>query len=63
MQIAVIGAGTMGSGIAQVALMSGCEVILTDTSQASLDRARSGISDSFVKLREKGKIDIEQSVI
>ncbi len=63
MQIAVIGAGTMGSGIAQVALMSGCEVILTDTSQASLDRARSGISDSFVKLREKGKIDIEQSVM
>lgn len=62
-QVAVIGAGTMGSGIAQVALMAGCEVILCDTNQPSLDKAKAGISDGFVKLREKGKIDIEQSVM
>lgn len=63
MQVAVIGAGTMGSGIAQVALMAGCEVILCDTNQDSLEKAKSGIGNNFVKLREKGKLDIEQSVM
>ncbi|MBL7831603.1 MAG: 3-hydroxybutyryl-CoA dehydrogenase [Saprospiraceae bacterium] len=62
-QIAVIGAGTMGAGIAQVALMSGCEVILVDANKDVLDKAHSRISNNFVSLREKGKMDIEQSVM
>lgn len=63
MQIAVIGAGTMGAGIAQVALMSGCEVILIDTKQEVLDYARHSIGNNFIKLLEKGKLNIEQSVM
>ena len=62
-QIAVVGAGTMGSGIAQVALMSGCEVILIDSSKDVLDRAHARITNNFISLREKGKMDIEQSVM
>src|SRR5215212_2108776 len=41
--IAVLGAGAMGAGIAQVALTAGREVILYDISSASLDRARERI--------------------
>ena len=63
MQIAVIGAGTMGAGIAQVALMSGCEVILIDTKQEVLDHAKHSIGNNFIKLLEKGKLNIEQSVM
>jgi len=55
-QIAVIGSGTMGSGIAQVFSQSGFSVALHDVSQPALDRARTGIDKSLAKFVEKGKL-------
>ncbi len=54
--IAVIGSGTMGSGIAQVFAQSGFSVTLQDVSQPALDRARTGIDTSLGKFVEKGKL-------
>jgi 3-hydroxybutyryl-CoA dehydrogenase len=53
--IGVIGAGTMGSGIAQVAAQCGHPVFLMDANTEQLERAKSGIETSLVKLVEKGK--------
>jgi 3-hydroxybutyryl-CoA dehydrogenase len=54
--IAVIGSGTMGSGIAQVFAQSGFSVTLQDVSQPALERARGGIDKSLAKFVEKGKL-------
>ncbi len=56
-RICVVGAGQMGSGIAQVAAVAGFDVTLVDVSDAQLDRARSGIEQSLAKLVEKGKVE------
>jgi 3-hydroxybutyryl-CoA dehydrogenase len=42
--VGVVGAGTMGNGIAQVFAQAGFNVILTDVSQAALDRGLAAIS-------------------
>jgi len=62
-RIAVIGAGTMGNGIAQVAAQSGYEVVLRDLDEAILEAARARIEKSLVKLHEKNRIQEEPSVI
>lgn len=54
--IGVIGAGTMGHGIAQVFAQSGYAVRLQDVSAPALERARAGIERSLAKLVEKGKL-------
>jgi 3-hydroxybutyryl-CoA dehydrogenase len=54
--IAVIGSGTMGSGIAQVFAQSGFSVTLQDVSQPALERARGGMDKSLAKFVEKGKM-------
>jgi len=54
----------MGSGIAQVAAMGGCEVILYDSFENSIIKARDSISSSLNKLVEKGKLtDVESKTI
>ncbi|MCX7756867.1 MAG: 3-hydroxybutyryl-CoA dehydrogenase [candidate division WOR-3 bacterium] len=55
-KVGVIGAGTMGSGIAQVFACSGYEVILVDISEAILTNALEGIKKSLSKLVEKQKL-------
>jgi 3-hydroxybutyryl-CoA dehydrogenase len=55
-QIGVIGAGTMGAGIAQVAAQAGHKVVLTDNNAEQLLKAENQINTSLVKLVEKGKI-------
>ncbi len=55
--ICVVGAGQMGSGIAQVAAVAGYDVTLVDVEPTQLARARSGIEASLAKLVEKGKVD------
>jgi 3-hydroxybutyryl-CoA dehydrogenase len=55
-RICVVGAGQMGSGIAQVAAVAGYDVTLVDVSRDQLDRARSGIERSLAKLVEKGTV-------
>jgi 3-hydroxybutyryl-CoA dehydrogenase len=56
MKVAVVGAGTMGNGIAQVFAQSGHDVVLRDLDGAILERALAGIAKSLVKLEEKGKL-------
>ncbi len=52
--IGVVGAGLMGSGIAQVSASAGYETILRDVDQRVLDKARASIEKSTAKLVEKG---------
>src|SRR5438132_140702 len=54
--IGVIGAGTMGNGIAQVFAQAGFTVRLVDVAQPMLDRARATIEKSLAKFVEKGKL-------
>lgn len=54
--IGVIGAGTMGHGIAQVFAQAGFQVTLQDVAPSALDRARTSIARSLAKLVEKGKL-------
>ena len=58
--IFVIGAGTMGNGIAQVAATSGYDVTCMDVLPAALENARAAISKSTTKLLEKGTLTAEQ---
>jgi 3-hydroxybutyryl-CoA dehydrogenase len=59
-QIFVIGAGTMGNGIAQVAATSGYQVTCMDVMPAALEKAKATIAKSTAKLLEKGTITAEQ---
>ena len=55
--IAVLGAGTMGNGIAQVSAMSGYRTTMIDIDPAAIERAKQTIAASAEKLHSKGKID------
>lgn len=57
MQIGVIGAGTMGSGIAQVAAQSGHQVWLFDTNAEALEKSTAALHKIMARLVEKGKLD------
>lgn len=62
MKIAVIGAGVMGSGIAQVLAQSGHEVHGTDVAEAVVEKARRGVTDGrygVEKAVSRGKLDRE----
>ncbi|MGE5360957.1 MAG: 3-hydroxybutyryl-CoA dehydrogenase [Bacteroidales bacterium] len=54
--LGVVGAGTMGNGIAQVFAQSGFTVRVTDVAQPALDRAQKTIERSLAKFVEKGKL-------
>jgi 3-hydroxybutyryl-CoA dehydrogenase len=56
MTVGVVGAGTMGAGIAQVCLQAGHEVHLHDVDHAAIERGRSRIADGLSRLVGKGKI-------
>jgi 3-hydroxybutyryl-CoA dehydrogenase len=55
--LAVIGAGLMGSGIAQVSAAAGYEVVLRDVSDAATARGLAGITASYEKFVSKGRMD------
>lgn len=61
LKIGVIGAGSMGSGIAQVAAQAGHRVWLNDSSAEALERAAKGHSAIFAKLAEKGKMTLDEA--
>jgi 3-hydroxybutyryl-CoA dehydrogenase len=58
--IGVVGAGTMGHGIAQVAAQSGYDVVLVDAAPQALERGVAQVGKSLEKLVGKGKLTAEQ---
>lgn len=58
--IGVVGAGQMGSGIAQVASQSGFQVIMSDIADSFVQKGLSNISKNLDRLVEKGKISSEK---
>jgi 3-hydroxybutyryl-CoA dehydrogenase len=58
--ICICGAGTMGSGIAQVAAQSGFNVVQYDVNDEMLSKSRSAININLQKLTEKGKLSVEE---
>ena len=55
--VGVLGAGAMGTGIAQVAAAAGHRVVLVDSYAPSLEKARQGIEKVLARDVEKGRID------
>ncbi len=60
MRVAVIGAGTMGHGIAYVAALAGCRVSMTDTDPERLENGARRIAASFDRAIERGKCTVAQ---
>lgn len=60
-QIGVVGSGTMGAGIAQVAAQAGHKVVLVDANPAALEKAADGLKKVYAKLVEKEKISKEKA--
>ena len=60
--IGVLGAGTMGHGIAQVAAAAGFRVVLHDINQAAVDHGRQSIERNLAKGIERGKVTEAQRV-
>jgi 3-hydroxybutyryl-CoA dehydrogenase len=58
--VGVIGAGTMGAGIAQVCLQAGHEVLLHDIDHAAIERGRGRIADGLEKLVSKGRLTADE---
>lgn len=61
MKIGVIGAGTMGAGIAQVAAQNGHNVVLVDLNQSVIEKASAGHVKVFDRLVEKGSVSSDQA--
>lgn len=61
MNIGIIGAGSMGSGIAQVAATADCKVVVIDTNPDTLKKATNALQKILARLVEKGKITEEKS--
>jgi 3-hydroxybutyryl-CoA dehydrogenase len=59
--IGVVGAGTMGAGIAQLALEAGHEVVLNDVDEAAIERGRARIRDGLG--RRAAKLDLDADTI
>ncbi|AFA39375.1 3-hydroxyacyl-CoA dehydrogenase [Pyrobaculum oguniense TE7] len=63
LKVLVVGAGTMGHGIAQVAAMAGHHVYLHDISPEALEKALAKIRWSLEKLKERGAVSSIESVL
>jgi len=60
MNIAVIGSGTMGSGIAQIAATHNCPTVLYDINKEALEKSKEKLEKILNRLIEKGRIDESQ---
>lgn len=56
-KLSVVGAGTMGTGIAQVAATAGWEVVICDTNESILEKSSSSLVKVMNRIVEKEKID------
>lgn len=61
MHIGIIGSGTMGAGIAQVAAKAGHKVIVIDSQEKALNKAKDSLAISMSKLVEKNKISSDSA--
>ena len=61
-KIGIIGSGTMGIGIAQVAVTAHCEVFLYDANFSQTEKSLKNLKSTLDKLAEKGKISTEKSL-
>jgi 3-hydroxybutyryl-CoA dehydrogenase len=59
-RVGVVGAGAMGTGIAQVALLAGCSVIISDNYPESIAKSKGILSQNLNKMQDKGKLTAEQ---
>jgi 3-hydroxybutyryl-CoA dehydrogenase len=59
MKVAVIGAGTMGAGIAQLCASAGHHTSLTDSDERQLDRTATAVTSSLDRLVAKDRITRE----
>ncbi|RLB85249.1 MAG: 3-hydroxybutyryl-CoA dehydrogenase, partial [Deltaproteobacteria bacterium] len=59
-KIGVVGAGTMGHGLAQVAAQIGCEVIMRDVEDSFVERGMKNIEKFLSKSVEKGKLEASE---
>ncbi len=60
-QIAVIGTGTMGRGIAYLAALAGYETVIHDADPSALDAAKASIESTLAKGVEKGKVNAQDA--
>ena len=58
--IGIIGAGQMGSGIAQVAAQAGLNIVLTDISDEMVERGREGIERSLDRMIQRGRVKLDE---
>ena len=58
-RVAIIGAGAMGRGIAQIAAQSGSQVWLYDTQAEAVHKARNSVFEQWDKMQEKGRLSAE----
>src|SRR4051794_11916450 len=58
--LAIVGAGTMGSGIAQAALLAGHSVLLHDADAGAVTRAVERMDAALGRLQEKGRLSAEE---
>ena len=60
MKVGIIGSGTMGSGIAQVAATASCQVNLFDANRTVLEKSKTSLEKILIRLIEKGRIDTSE---
>ncbi|MBB4119746.1 3-hydroxybutyryl-CoA dehydrogenase [Mesonia hippocampi] len=60
MKVGIIGSGTMGSGIAQIAATAGCNVLVYDTNTTALENSKTKLDKILTRLVEKGRIDVAE---
>jgi 3-hydroxybutyryl-CoA dehydrogenase len=60
-RVGVVGAGTMGSGIAQVSALAGYDVVMRDVEQGFVEQGFESIDDSLGRLRERDAVGAEEA--